>query len=133
MTVIAVKENEGLVSGALRSAKDGIAQTVSRDILSLGILLAVLQVCDGVLTGIGIAHFGIHAEGNAFLRFLMESVGYIPALVLAKSVAIGIIGALCLLAGRVRWLKTAMTGIAAIYIGAAVLPWTAIIVTKVIL
>ena len=37
--------------------------------------MALLQVLDGIFTGIGIHHYGIEMEGNAFIRSLMEMWG----------------------------------------------------------
>ena len=78
---------------------------------------------DGLLTGLGMAQFGVHMEGNIFLRTLMSQVGYIPALVMVKSMAIGVVAALCIHGWRVKWLKHALRGIIALYATFAVLPW----------
>lgn len=107
----------------------GKLQAPAKDILVLGSLLAVLQVLDGILTGIGMYYFGTSAEGNFLLRVLMESFGYIPALITAKAIAIAVIAALCFLADQVRWLKPAMAVMILIYLGAAIIPWTMIIST----
>ena len=112
--------------------QDFVQRGIQTDIVILGVILACLQILDGVLTGIGIAHFGIAAEGNFLLRGLMEIIGYIPALLFVKTFAIGIVATLCVLASRVSWLKRAMQMVAALYVGAAVLPWTAIILTRII-
>ena len=120
---------EGALADLLKKARTWLP---SKDILILGSFLIILQILDGLLTGIGMYHFGTRAEGNMFLRVAMESIGYIPALVLAKSLAIGIILFLCHLAKTVKWLPMAMKAVILIYLGAAVIPWTAIIVTRVL-
>jgi hypothetical protein len=99
----------------------------SREILILGGILAVLQVLDGVLTGIGMHQFGTSAEGNILLRWLMESIGYVNALVLVKGFALVVIAILVVLANEVRWIGLAFKGIIALYVGLAVLPWTGIL------
>ncbi len=102
-------------------------RTFASEILVLGITLAVLQILDGLLTGIGMAQFGVHMEGNALLRTLMNHVGYIPALVIVKTVALGVIAGLCTCAPKIRWLKHAFQGIIALYVVAAILPWSVIL------
>jgi hypothetical protein len=89
--------------------------------------LAALQILDGLLTGIGMAQFGVHMEGNALLRTLMHHVGYIPALVLVKTLSLGVIASLCFCAPKIRWLKHAFQGIIALYVVAAILPWSVIL------
>lgn len=101
--------------------------SIDREVLIVGIVLALLQVADGVLTGIGMAHFGTSAEGNPLLRALMHQMGYIPALVAAKSISIMIVATLCLLAAKINWVVSAMKLVALVYIGAAVVPWSIIL------
>lgn len=105
---------------------------IPREILILGAALAVLQVLDGVLTAIGVAHLGTEVEGNTLIRFLMEHLGYIPALVLIKTVALGVIAGICVLSSRVHWLSFAMKAVICIYIGAAIIPWTFVIAKNIL-
>ncbi|MCB0318410.1 MAG: hypothetical protein KDD56_06610 [Bdellovibrionales bacterium] len=101
---------------------------LSKEILILSLILIVLQITDGVLTGIGISHFGLQAEGNLLIRTLMQSFGYIEALVLVKFFAILVICGLCFLSSMITWIKTAMRAIIAIYLIAAIIPWTSILI-----
>ena len=101
-----------------------------REVLILGIILSLAQVLDGILTGIGMATYGTSMEGNALLRSLMHSIGYLPALLIVKSASIGVIAFLCAQALRVSWLKLAMRAVIAIYIVFAIVPWTYILVTE---
>ena len=101
----------------------------SKEMVMLSFILALLQVSDGVLTGLGMSIFGTGAEGNLLLRSLMEVMGYIPALIMAKSFAILIIAGLCYLSTVVSWLPRAMRCVIAIYVFAAVGPWTYILLT----
>jgi len=103
------------------------ARTFSSELATLGIALAFLQILDGFLTAVGMAQFGIHMEGNTLLRVLMNEVGYIPALIAVKSLALGVIFGLCTYAPKIRWLKTAFQGIIALYVVAAILPWSVIL------
>jgi len=105
----------------------------SREILLLGAFLILLQVLDGVLTGIGVYHFGTDAEGNPLLHYLMHSLGYIPALAITKSVAIAIILVLCFLSTVVEWLTKALKVVILIYLGAAIVPWSVILLSRVYL
>jgi len=104
----------------------------TREIVVLGIVLGVLQILDGYLTAIGVFHFGTSIEGNPLLRSFMETYGFIPTLVVAKTVALSIIALLCALSSRVWWLSTAMKGMIAVYLVAAVIPWCFILSGKVL-
>lgn len=106
---------------------DAVAVPHSREVLVLGAILALLQVADGYLTAVGIYHFGTDIEGNILLRHLMESYGFIPTLVIAKTIALGIIALLCSMSGYVRWLSTALKMVIAIYLVGAVIPWCYIV------
>ena len=117
-------QTQTAVATARLSLVTGGLEASQREVLILGLLLASLQLLDGVLTGIGMATFGTAMEGNALLRSLMHAIGYVPALILVKGASIGIISFLCSQAARVAWLKYAMRGVAALYIACAILPWT---------
>lgn len=93
----------------------------------MGLILALLQVVDGLLTAIGVAHLGTEIEGNMIVRVLMEQLGYIPALVLIKTVALGVIVGICSLSRKVQWLGMAMKAVIFIYVTAAVIPWSFVI------
>lgn len=99
------------------------------EVLTLGAVLIILQILDGVFTGIGVSHFGLDAEGNPFIHSLMSQLGYIPALVMAKSMAIGIIVYLCALSNLIHWIKNALRGMIGVYLCAAIIPWSAILYT----
>ena len=99
----------------------------TREVIILALVLTALQVCDGILTAIGINAFGISAEGNGLLRYLMELIGFVPALIVAKSAAIMIIGVLCSLSARVAWIRHAMKVVIGVYLIAAVVPWSMIL------
>jgi hypothetical protein len=117
---------------ARRTAKRNVAilshpRTTASEIALLGFIVAVLQVADGVLTGVGMAHFGLHMEGNIILRTLMHHLGYVPALLLVKTIAVGVVASLCIHGWRVRWLKHALRGIIALYLFVAVIPWVVLL------
>jgi len=103
----------------------------AKNIMILGSIMAILQLLDGILTGLGMYYFGTSAEGNPLLRVLMENYGYINALVITKTFAIGVIVALCMLASKVSWISMAFKGVIGIYLVFAVIPWTIILLTKV--
>lgn len=54
----------------------------------LGIFLISLQIADAVLTCWGVNTFGIRAEGNPIIRYLISLIGVELALTLAKIVAV---------------------------------------------
>lgn len=105
---------------------------IPREILVLGAILALLQILDGVLTAIGVAHLGTEVEGNTLIRFLMEHLGYIPALVLIKTVALMVITGICVLSSKVQWLGFAMKAVICIYVGAAIVPWAFVIAKNIL-
>jgi len=116
------------VSLDLRNIFSSLSSTaLSKEVIVLGLILAALQVMDGILTGIGVSHLGTEVEGNLLIRNLMEMMGYIPALLVVKGVALAVILGICLLSSRVSWLSLAMKAIIFIYLGAAVVPWTFVI------
>lgn len=80
------------------------------------------QVLDGILTYAGVSVFGIAAEGNPILAWMMTSYGEIIALAGAKIIAAACGVALYLLA--VDRLLAALT---LVYVGAAIIPWTLVL------
>ena len=98
-------------------------RTIPLELQILTLLLVVLQIADGVLTSIGIAHFGPAIEANIMIRSLVEHFGCLPALIGIKSLAVLIVAALCALAPRVKWIGTALKATIATYLLAAILPW----------
>lgn len=115
-----------LVQGGKSAAA---ALPLPTDIIVLGLILATLQILDGVLTGIGMSQYGTGMEGNVLLRSLMGAIGYIPALVLVKGASIALIALLCQQAPKISWLKPAFYGVIALYVMGAVVPWTYILIT----
>jgi uncharacterized membrane protein len=95
------------------------------------LILALLQVLDGVLTATGVSIFGTRAEGNLFLRQLMELFGSVPTLAVVKTMAILIVLALAQLQHQVSWVQSAVRGITLIYLFAAIFPWTWILLSHV--
>ena len=118
-----------LIQGGLAVARavESAPSPVRRDIVFLGSLMVLLQLLDGVFTGIGIWHFGTGMEGNYLLRSLMELVGFLPALILVKGASIALTGVLCVQASKLSWVRSAFIGVIGIYLFAAILPWTYIL------
>lgn len=92
-------------------------------------VLILCQIADGVMTSIGLNRYGLHLEGNPALRAGMVAVGVVPALALAKSAAIAIIIWLRLLGDRVPWVGEALALLSLIYVSAAIIPWSCIILS----
>lgn len=80
------------------------------------------QVLDGVLTYVGVSIFGIAAEGNPILAWLMTSYGEAIALTGAKVVA-----ALCGIALYLLAVDRLLAILTLVYIGAALVPWTLVL------
>ena len=116
--------------GALASLVLRIGVIPSRQVLILGSLVAILQILDGILTGIGVSLMGISAEGNGLLRMLMEQIGTVPALLAAKLLAILVVATLCVLASEVRWVTRALQGVIVLYLVCAIIPWSTILLTR---
>ncbi len=95
-----------------------------KEVYLLAALLVALQVVDGLFTAVGIHLHGIEVEANILLRHLMYSIGTGTTLFLSKSIAILIIIALARFAEEVIWIPYAMKAIAVIYVGAAIVPWS---------
>ncbi len=83
------------------------------------VLFFIVQALDGILTYIGVTTFGPSIEGNPILAFLIHAIGDAPALAGAKmtAAAFGIV----LHLASVHRIVLALT---AIYVGAAIIPWT---------
>jgi len=117
-----------IVGGKSSCTPSGFALP-SKDIIALGSVLALLQLADGVLTGIGIFNYGVSMEGNALLRALMGLVGWMPALILVKGLSIGLVAILCHQASSIKWLRPAFCGVIVLYLMMAVVPWTYILLS----
>jgi hypothetical protein len=87
------------------------------------IMFLVTQVCDGVLTYVGVRVYGLGIEANPVLAWLRGTLGHGLALATAKTGA-GAIGVGLHLAGVHR----VVAGLAAFYFIVAILPWLAILV-----
>jgi hypothetical protein len=115
--------------GRIDAPPTAVTSHLPADIFLLGVILATLQVLDGILTGIGMAQYGTSMEGNMILRSLMTVIGYVPALFVAKSGSIALIVILCHQTTKISWLKPALYGVMGLYIIGAIVPWTYILVT----
>ncbi len=80
----------------------------SKEIIILGVILIFIQFLDGIFTAYGVHAFGNSAEGNPIIRSLMNAIGHIQALVIVKSIAIMIVGYLCLVSNQISWIAGAM-------------------------
>jgi arginine exporter protein ArgO len=80
------------------------------------------QILDGVLTYVGVSVFGVAAEGNPILAWLMTKYGEAFALASAKVVA-----ALCGVALYVLAVDRLLAALTLVYVGAAIIPWTLVL------
>ena len=80
------------------------------------------QILDGILTYAGISAFGVGAEGNPLLAWLMSSYGEVIALAGAKIVA-----ACCGVALYILAVDRLLAVLTLVYIGAALIPWTLVL------
>lgn len=99
-------------------------QEMSSKAFGLSLMMATVQIMDGVLTGIGMHIFGIHLEGNLFLQSLMHEMGYIEALFIVKFFAILATIFLCYRSSKITWMPQAMEVIISFYLIIAVVPWS---------
>lgn len=86
------------------------------------LLFLVAQCLDGVFTYVGVLTYGMAIEGNPILATLMRTLGYGPALIVAKSVA-SALGIALHLAG----IHAVVALLTAFYMAAAVLPWATLL------
>jgi hypothetical protein len=86
------------------------------------VMFLVTQVCDGVLTYVGVRVYGLGIEANPVLAWLMATLGQGLALATAKTGA-GAIGIGLHLSGVHR----VVAGLAAFYVIVAILPWLVIL------
>jgi hypothetical protein len=80
------------------------------------------QVLDGILTYVGVSMFGIAAEGNPLLAWLMSSYGDLLALAGAK-----MLSACCGVALYILGVDRLLAVLTLIYIAAALVPWTIVL------
>ena len=80
------------------------------------------QILDGVFTYAGVSAFGVAAEGNPLLAWLMTSYGELIALAGAK-----ILAACCGVALYVLAVDRLLAILTLVYIGAALIPWTLVL------
>lgn len=90
------------------------------DVALVAFLLA--QACDGVLTYVGVLTFGLGAEGNPVVAWLMMVLGQGPGLAAAKLTAGGFGIVLHLSA-----VHRAVAVLAAFYLAVAIVPWVALL------
>lgn len=81
------------------------------------------QALDGVLTYVGVRQYGLAAEANPLLGWLMASVGSGVALTAAKAAA-GAFG----IALHLSAVHRLVAALAAFYLAVAIAPWIAILV-----
>lgn len=99
----------------------------SRALIYFSIFFVSLQVADGMLTSIGMTRFGVHGEGNPFLRNLMHLHKPDHVLLVVKTIAVMIIIALTVIARKVSWIKDLIGTLSCIYLFAAIIPWVYIL------
>jgi hypothetical protein len=86
------------------------------------VIFLLAQCFDGVFTYVGVQTFGMEIEANPLIAGLMLHFGQGTGLLGAKIVAAALGIAL-----HVRRVHGAVALLAAFYLGAAVMPWTAIL------
>jgi len=86
------------------------------------IAFLIAQACDGVFTYIGVASYGLRAEGNPLLGWLMSALGCGAGVTAAKATT-GALGIVLHLVAVHRLLAA----LAAFYLVAAIAPWIGIL------
>lgn len=105
---------------------------ISQDMIKLATIMCAIQVCDGLMTILGVDMLGINMEGNIILRELMHLLGHAPAIIIVKLIALLVIGMLSVLSLHIRWIPSAMRGLIAIYLLCAILPWSYILIPSLV-
>jgi uncharacterized membrane protein len=88
------------------------------------ICVCAAQFLDGFLTYCGMTKFGIAAEGNALVRFLMDYMGVAEALITVKLFSVYVVVFLCLRDVSQNFLRIAFKSISIFYFVFAICPWT---------
>ena len=86
------------------------------------VVFLLAQCFDGALTYVGVLTYGTGIEANPLIASLMGQVGHVPALMSAK-----IFAALLGIALHLRQIHLAVALLAAFYLVAAIVPWTAML------
>jgi hypothetical protein len=86
------------------------------------IAFLIAQACDGVLTYVGVATYGMRAEGNPLLGWLMAALGCAAGVAAAKAAA-GAFG----IALHLVSVHRVVAALAVFYIVVAVVPWVGIL------
>jgi hypothetical protein len=96
------------------------------------LLLILFQLLDGILTVLGVNLFGSNMEGNPILRNLIELVGPVFALAIAKTFGIIMIISIFHLSTKyaLNWVTGIMWGLNITYLSLAIIPWTFLIVSQ---
>lgn len=132
MSFIAVSRNFGTaISGrwfvAAQRAPKALGKVASKEISLLAAILVVIQILDGIFTGIGVMIYGPGIEANPIIRSLIESWGPANAMLCVKTVAIAIVLFLAYLSNYVNWMPRAMRIVIGIYMVSAIIPWSLIL------
>ena len=103
----------------------GVIISPARSLFGTGTLIAfvVAQLCDGVLTYIGVHTFGQSIEANPILSWYIAAFGAAAALIAAKSLAI----ACALLLYRFARYRT-IGALTVMYFAMAVQPWVNLLI-----
>jgi len=86
------------------------------------VVFLLTQASDGVLTYLGVGLYGLRAEGNPLIGWLIALLGPLPALATAKLVA-GLFGIVL----HVSAVHRAVAALAVFYLAVAVVPWVVIL------
>ena len=92
-------------------------------VLMLAAILAAFQFADGFLTYAGVSRWGIVAEGNPMIAFMMTEFGVITALSLSKGFSLFCIALLVYVGKSLSWLGKALLALCIFYASAAIIPW----------
>lgn len=124
---IGLNKAEAAGMGGMCAQTEIVEASTARKAMLVGLLLIILQALDGVLTSLGVSRYGIAAEGNPILRWLMLHFGHVQILSVVKVIAILFVITLSYYARKLPWVHNAMGAISCIYVFTAILPWTYIL------
>ena len=92
-------------------------------VLMLAAVLAAFQFADGFLTYAGVSRWGIVAEGNPMIAYMMAEFGVVTALSLSKGFSLFCIALLVYVGKNLAWLGKALLALCFFYASAAIVPW----------
>lgn len=96
----------------------------------LASILSVFQILDGTFTHMGVSRYGVEAEGNPIIKYLIEKFGATNSLFVVKFLCVVMIIFLCkkyVNSIEQVWLFRSLSILVFLYATLAIIPWSYIL------